>query len=68
MSGGYQSFFMLNSIENEIYHAHYVKMPQIDEILTYISMINTISKNSLNFLALLSFYEQLEFHAKVSLA
>ena len=41
---GYKTFFMLNSAEHEIYPAHNVKMPTSVDILTLISMINTISE------------------------
>ena len=34
-------FVVLNSTENEIYPAHKVTMPTIDDILTFISMICT---------------------------
>ena len=41
---GYQTFFMLNSAEHEIYQAINVKMPTtIVGILTLISMIDTTS-------------------------
>ena len=38
-------FFMLNSTEHKIYHAHNVKMPTIVGILTFISSMNTISES-----------------------
>ena len=37
-------FFMLNSVEHEIYLLINVKMPTIVGILTFISMINTTSE------------------------
>ena len=59
---GYKTFSMLNSAEHEIYPAHNVKMPTIVGILTFISMINTISERlkARNFFICLyfSFYEQ----------
>ena len=49
-----------------------VKMPTIDVILTFISMINAKSERlkARNFFILwhYSFYEQLKFHAQLSLA
>ena len=44
---GYKTFSMLNSAEHEIYPALNVKMPTIVGILTFISMINTTSKRTL---------------------
>ena len=45
MPQGYWTFFMFNSTEHEIYHAH-IKMPTIVGILfTFISMINTTSES-----------------------
>ena len=50
---------MLNPTEREIYHAHnHVKMPTVACILTLINMI--IFQH-------FSFYEQLKFHAQLSI-
>ena len=63
---------MLNSAEHEIYPAHNVKMPTIVDILTFISMINTIHVfESLKAIKVLifqyiRFYEQLKIHAQLS--
>ena len=67
---GYKTFPMLNSAEHEIYPAHNVKMPTIVDILTFISMINTIFE-SLKAIKVLIFqyfwfYEQLKIHAQLS--
>ena len=55
---------MLNSAKHIIYPAH-VKMPTIIGILTFISMINTITERlyASNFFTFqyFSFYEQLKF-------
>ena len=70
---GYKTFFMLNSTEHGIYHAHNVKMPTIVGILTFISTINTTPerfkerKVFLLFFHNFSFYEQLKFHAHLNL-
>ena len=42
---GCKTFFMLNSAEQEIIMFINIKMPTIVGILTFISMINTTSKN-----------------------
>ena len=64
-------FFMLNSAEHEIRPADKnVKMQTIVGILTFISIINTISEKlkAITFMICqyFSLYEQLKFHAKFS--
>ena len=44
MPWGYKTFFMLNSADHEILMLINVKMPVINGILTFISMINTTAE------------------------
>ena len=57
---GYKTFFVLNSTEREINHAHNIKMPTSVGILTLMSMINTTSE-SLNASKVFSF-QYFSFH------
>ena len=63
-------FFVLGSTEHKICHSHNVKMPTIDGILTFISMIFKISERlkacKVFIFQHFSFYEQLKVRAQLS--
>ena len=65
---GYKTFFMLNSGTKCIMLIN-VKMPTIIGILTFISIINTTSESlkarKVVIFQLISFYDQLRFHAQL---
>ena len=62
---------MLNSDEHEIYPLINVKMQTIVDILTFISKINItfvrLKARMSVFFSNFSFYEQLKFHARLSI-
>ena len=70
MPRGYKTFLCSTQLSTKFTMLIKVKMPTIVGILTFISMINTISERlkarNFSICRYFSFYEQLIFHAQLS--